>query len=144
MTLSSVHSVNLAGLNKAMAELGLIGGAGPDLPCVLYFVVPPDIFPLYQHKRGSMVPAGSTLPANVALAVLEIPLPQAHNVSAAAADSCSSSSGGAAEDANTLKPPSKKAAISTICNCLTGCETSRCKCYKDDNKRFVPQTRRRC
>jgi hypothetical protein len=136
MTVSSVHSVNLTGLNDAMNELRLIGGAGPDLPCVLYFVVPPDIFPTYQHKRGSMVPAGSNLPANVELAVLEIPLPQAQNVSAAAAgsDSCSSSSKRTAVDANALEPPEKKAAISTSCNCAKGCQTAHCKCYKNGNR----------
>ena len=75
MTVSPSHTMNLAGFNKAMKELGLIG-EGAAKPCILWFVVPPDVFPVYQHKPGSMVPAGSVLPANVTLAVLEIPLPE--------------------------------------------------------------------
>jgi hypothetical protein len=73
MTVSPSHSVNLAGLKKAMTELGLIGGAGPDELCILFFAVPPDVFPVYQHKPGAMVPSGSVLPRNVALAVLDKP-----------------------------------------------------------------------
>jgi hypothetical protein len=136
MTVSDTHSVNLAGLNKAMIELGLIGGAADTpQPCVLYFVAPPDIFPSFKHKLGSIVPAGSTLPENVDVAVLEIPLPCNVNVSPAAGGSvaCSSSSKRTLVDANNLVPPPKKAATSTSCDCTTGCASNKCKCRKAGN-----------
>lgn len=69
MTVSKTHTVNLAGLIKVLTDLGVLGQ-----PCTLVFVVPWDIYPDYKHHVGSMVPPGSTLPANVNLLVLELPL----------------------------------------------------------------------
>lgn len=136
MTVSPEHSVNLAGLNAAMTQLRLIGG-GAVQPCTLYFAVPPDIFPIYQHKPGSIVPAGSTLPANVTLAVLEIPTPKAVVATAAAAPSVTSATTGSkrkVEDADTIQPPAKLALSSTRCNCHSGCQKGTCKCFKAGNK----------
>jgi hypothetical protein len=120
-----------------MTELGLIGGAGPAQPCVLYFAVPPDVYPVYQHRAGSMVPSGSALPASVALAVVEIPLPEMQpqpDAAAAAAGAGGAGSKRKAEDADTITPVAKKAA-ETKCNCTTGCKTGRfCKCFRDGNK----------
>src|SRR6185437_7682424 len=102
MTVSPSHTINLAGLNRAMTELGLIGGSGPAQPCVLYLAVPPDVYPVYQHKAGSMVPPGSALPANVTLAVLEIPLPETQlqfDPATAAAAAAAAAAGGAAGSA---------------------------------------------
>ena len=136
MTVSPSHSINLAGLNRAMTELGLIGGGAPAQPCFLYFVVPPDVYPVYQHKAGSMVPSGSALPANVTLAVVEIPLPEVQpqpDAAAAAAAAGGAGSKRKAEDADTIAPIAKKAA-DTKCNCTTGCKTGICKCFKHGNK----------
>jgi hypothetical protein len=135
MTVSPFHSLHLAGLTQAMTELGLIGGPGPTLPCVLYFVVPPDVYPVYRHKVGLAVPAGRALPANVSLAVLEIPLSntQPKPVTAAAASATlSSGSKRKAEDADLIAPLAKKAA-DTGCNCTTGCKSGHCKCFKHGN-----------
>jgi hypothetical protein len=140
MTVSPEHSVNLAGLNAAMAQLGLIGpGGAATHPCTLYFAVPPDIFPIYKHKPGSMVPSGSVLPANVTLAVLEIPTPTATiaaSVAAASAAATSVSAGSKRkpEAADLIQPPAKLAASSTRCNCFTGCQKGTCKCFKAGNK----------
>ena len=149
MTVSPSHSVNLAGLNAAMTGLGLIGGLAGAQQCTLYFTVPSDVYPVYQHKVGSMVPSGSALPGNVALMVLEIPLPQqvvasaaaaatgTGSAAAAAASSSASSAGGKrklkTEDPDTLLPPTKKAA-DTKCDCTTGCKSGRCKCFKHGNR----------
>lgn len=123
-----------------MTGLGLIGKPVGPQPCTLYFAVPPDVYPVYQHKLGSMVPAGSALPGNVALMVLEIDLPQQQLQAAAAVSASSSSTASAgskrklkAQDANSLLPPSKKAA-DTKCNCHTGCTKASCKCFKNGNK----------
>lgn len=132
MTVSKTHSVNLAGLNTAMAELGLTA----DQRCCLYFVVPPDIFPTFVHNPGLIVPSRSTLPENVDLAVLEIPLPEAQIASPAAAGSVGSSISAKRSfvDANDIEPPPKKAATSTSCSCTTGCVNNRCGCFKVGNK----------
>ena len=151
MTVSPTHSVNLAGLNAAMMSLGLIGTPAGPQPCRLYFVVPPDVFPVYQHKPGSMVPAGSALPANVQLMVLEIPLDLSRQpaqaaaagggsaASASAASSVAAAAAGAgagaagskrkAEDADSLLPPSSKKSSDAKCGCSTGCRSGRCKCF---------------
>ena len=143
MTVSSTHSVNLAGLNASMTALGLIGKPAGTQPCTLYFAVPPDVYPIYQHKPGSMVPVGSILPGNVSLMVLEIPLPETPVVAAAASSSIAASPStppGAGskrkqkpEDADSIVPPSKKS-FDTKCDCTTGCKTSRCQCLKRGNK----------
>jgi hypothetical protein len=143
MTVSPTHSVNLNGLHAAMTGLGLLGGGGAPPTCFLYFAVPPDVFPIYQHKAGSMVPSGSALPPNISLVVLEIPLPQ--SLPAAASASASSSSSAAAsssagskrkqqgDSADSLVPPSKQATV-TKCECNTGCTKNTCKCFKHGNK----------
>lgn len=138
MTVSPSHSINLAGLNRAMTELGLIGGAAaaPAQPCVLYFAVPPDVYPVYQHKAGSMVPPGSALPANVTLAVVEIPLSVVQpppDAAAAAAAVGGAGSKRKAEDADTIAPTAKKA-VDTKCNCGAGCKNGKCKCFRHGNK----------
>jgi hypothetical protein len=132
MTVSPSHSINLAGLNKALTDLGLSRGPGPVQPCTLYFVVPPDVYPVYQHKIGCMVPSGSALPANVTLAVLEIPLTAALALPVAGTTAASGSKR-KAEDADTIAPVAKKA-IDTTCNCTTGCKSGHCKCLKHSNK----------
>lgn len=149
MTVSPSHSVNLAqpGLTRAMTELGWIGGGGAAAasdsaaqPCVLYLAVPPDVYPVYQHKGGSVVPLGSTstsalsLPANVTLSVVEIPLrlpgsavqPQLDATLSlpAAAAAAALGPGGAgsklkrkAEDADTIAPSrTAKKTVDTKCN----------------------------
>lgn len=149
MTVSPSHSVNLAqpGLTRAMTELGWIGGGGAAAasdsaaqPCVLYLAVPPDVYPVYQHKGGSVVPLGSSstsalsLPANVTLSVVEIPLrlpgsavqPQLDARPAlslpAAAAAAALGPGGAgskrkAEDADTIEPSrTAKKTVDTKCN----------------------------
>ena len=134
MTVSPTHSINLAGLNAAMAGLGLIGKPIGSQRCILYFAVPPDVFPVYQHKPGSMVPSGSALPDNVTLMVLEIPLPAAAvSSSISTAPITGSKRKQKAEDADMLLPPMKKSA-DTKCECTTGCTNGRCKCYKNRNK----------
>ena len=140
MTVSPTHSVNLTGLNKAMTALALVGGPqrAPQ-PCLLYFAVPPDIYPMYQHKPGSMVPAGSDIPDNVGLIVLEIPLPEPVVRAAAASTSAASSASTMekrkrkAEEADSLVPPSKKV-VDNKCDCFTGCSSGHCKCFKTGNK----------
>jgi hypothetical protein len=67
MTVSPTHSINVDGLHQALTELGLVQSR-----CILYFVVPPDIYPIF--KNPSIVPSGKSLPDNVALMVLELPL----------------------------------------------------------------------
>ena len=130
MTVSPAHSINLAGLNRAITDLRLIG------PCTLYFVVPPDVYPVYQHKIGSLVrdpsAAGSALPANVTLAVLEIPLSAALALPAAGTTAASSSKR-KAEDADAIAPLAKKV-IDTKCDCTTGCKSGHCKCLKHGNR----------
>ena len=139
MTVSPSHSVNLAGLTRAMTELGLIGGGGAApaaQSCVLHFAVPPDVYPVYQHKAGSVVPLGSALPANVTLSVVEIPLPEVQpqpDAAAAAAALGGAGSKRKAEDADTIAPTAKKT-VDTKCNCATGCKTGHCKCFKHGNK----------
>ena len=144
MTVSSTHSINLAGLNAAMTGLGLIGTPAGAQFCSLYFAVPPDIYPVFQHKVGSMVPVGSVLPGNVSLMVLEIPLPETPTVVATTSSSSTAASPstppGAGtkrkqkpEDADTIVPPLKKS-FDTKCDCNTGCKTGRCQCFKAGNK----------
>lgn len=148
MTVSPTHSLNLAGLQAAMSGLGR--AAGPQ-PCLFYFVVPPDVYPTYRHLPAAIVPAGAQLPANVALLVLEIPLPE--HMPAAAAGASSSTAAAAAgaaatpataaaarakrtqrpEDADLLLPPAKKA-TAAACNCTTGCTSGRCRCFLNKNK----------
>jgi len=147
MTVSPTHSINLLGLNAAMMDLGLIGKPGGAQQCALYFAVPPDIHPVYQHKPGSMVPADSTLPANISLMVLEIPLPElkAQTIGTAASSAATSTSalapaaaGGKrkqrVEDADSLLPPAKKNVAVTKCDCTAGCKTGHCTCKKHGNK----------
>ena len=140
MTVSPTHSVNIAGLNKAMTDLSLIGGTqGAPQLCLLYFAVPPDVYPMYQHGPGSMVPVGSEIPANVALIVLEIPLPEPLGRAAAASASAVSSASTVGKrqresvPADSLLPPSKKV-VDTKCDCITGCSSGHCKCFKVGNK----------
>lgn len=147
MTVSPTHSVNLNGLQAAMTGLGLLGAGGAPPTYFLYFAVPPDVFPIYQHKAGSMVPSGTTsaLPPNISLVVLEIPLPQPLPASASASASASSSSSAAAsssagskrkqqsDSADSLVPPSKQPTV-TKCECNTGCTKNTCKCFKHGNK----------
>jgi hypothetical protein len=132
MTVSTTHSINLAGLNQAMIELGLIGGAAPQ-ECFLHFVVPTDVYPKYKHAAAAMVPPGSSLPQNVRLTVVEIPLPAQPDAAAAAAAGGGAGSKRKAEDADTIAPMAKKA-VDTRCNCSTGCQTNICKCFKHGNK----------
>jgi hypothetical protein len=139
MTVSPSHSINLAGLNAAMTSLGLMGKPPGPQPCTLYFAVPPDVFPIYQHKPGSMVPSGSLLPNNVTLMVLEIPLPRApsetvFSTSAPAAPATGGKRKQQPEDVDTVVPLSKKPTDTRRCDCCTGCTSGRCKCYKHGNK----------
>jgi len=155
MTVSEHHSVNLAGLNKAMTELGLraaagagagvaagaaagaAAAAGPAAPleCFLYFVVPPDVYPKYKHLPGSMVPVGSALPANVKLIVLELPA-VGPSRGAAAAGAVAAPAGrhkrSAATQADQLVPPVKKAKAGT-CRCVKECKGN-CGCVKYNRK----------
>ena len=174
MTVSANDTINLTQLNAAMKALGWIGtstgtgtGTGtsrcaPPQPCILYFAVPPDIFPVYQHKSDSMLPIGSTIPTNVSLMVLEIPLSQSPTEAAASTSSSASaantpltlsmsvsvSASGVGtkrkpvQDVNLIEPfrpppppprPLKKA-FDVKCDCTTGCQTNRCKCYKNRNQ----------
>ena len=170
MTVSANDTISLTQLNAVMQALGWIGtgnGTGTSRcaspqPCILYFVVPPDIFPVYQHKPDSMLPVGSTMPTNVSLMVLEIPL--SHPPTAAAASTSSSTFAATpmtplavsvsvsgvgtkrkpAQDANLIEPfrppppspprPPLKKVFDVKCDCTTGCKTNRCKCYKNRDK----------
>ena len=67
MTVSSTHSINCNGLQRALTGLGLA-----QKQCILYFVVPPDIYPNFANPY--MEPTGTILPDNVSLMVLELPL----------------------------------------------------------------------
>lgn len=142
MTVSPSHSVNLAGLNAALAGLGLIGESDSPQPAILYFAVPPDVFPVYRHVPSCIVPVGEALPSNVSLMVLEIPLPEQQMQGSAAATSAAATllHGPSAkrrlepEDADTILPPAKLQQQSSMCQCTTGCMTGRCCCFKNDNK----------
>lgn len=148
MTVSPTHSVNINGLLATMKDLDLLGPGGASAsgaaaasqPCFLYFAVPPDVFSMYQHKAGAMVPTGSVLPANISLVVLEIPLPHPQPAAASASASSSSSSSGLKRKhphpctpADSLVPPSKQPVVTT-CECNTGCTKNTCKCLKYGNK----------
>ncbi len=74
MTLSRSHSINLLGLHSAMSDLNAL--AAPAF-AILYFVVPPDVFPVFAHPAPVAVGAHVALPANVHLMVLELPLRKA-------------------------------------------------------------------
>lgn len=67
MTVSSTHSINMNGLHQALTALGLA-----QTTCLLYFVVPPDIYPVFKNPATD--PPGTPLPNNVSLMVLELPL----------------------------------------------------------------------
>ena len=72
MTISKTHTVNLRGLHNAMEQLKVL--EGPKF-ALLYFVVPPDVYPVFANP--TLVASGNhnALPNNVHMIVLELPLP---------------------------------------------------------------------
>jgi hypothetical protein len=69
MTVSKTHTVNILGLHNALQQLNVLNA--PNF-ALLYFVVPPDVYPLFANP----IPVGGTFPNNVHMIVLEMPLPE--------------------------------------------------------------------
>ena len=67
MTVSETHSINVKWLHQIRTELGL-----EQTPCILYVVVPWDIYPTFQNP--SILPSGESLPDDVRVMVMELPL----------------------------------------------------------------------
>jgi hypothetical protein len=113
MTVSPTHSIDAAGLTKAMVELAVVGA--PKV--LLVFVVPPDIYPRFAANQADV----AQLPANVYLQVWEIPLAVGAATAASAAAASSFSSAAAASAASTAASSStSKRKVRHRCG-RTGC-----------------------
>jgi hypothetical protein len=114
MTVSATHSINMNGLHQALTGLGLV-----QKQCNLYFVVPPDIYPIF--KNPSIVPSGKSLPDNVGLMVLELPLQRVAEPTASADTAVVTAGGGKRKVIDTDTPVSWRMRFSVFPNSLTLC-----------------------
>ena len=74
MTISKTHTVNLLGLHTAMEQLNVLNA--PKF-ALLYFVVPPEVYPLFANPTPVAAGDHNVLPNNVHMIVVEMPLPEA-------------------------------------------------------------------
>lgn len=137
MTISKSHTINLLGLHSAMQDLNVINA--PNF-ALLYFVVPPSVYPLFANPTPVTEGLHNALPNNVHLLVLEMSLPETVG-SRRKAPAAGPGGAVAVIDSDSLVPPPS---VPTICNCNSsaqGCTavdphklTRHCACLKAFNK----------